>query len=179
MPGTAVAADAGCVPMEAAAAPSAAKARGAPAARGCGRRRRLPPWGEARRPAAPDGGHGCTRVPDARLLVVGDGPLRSRLERTAAREGLCGSVAFLGHLPRPELVARLQAAYVFVAPCRDLVRASGRRDSGWPCWRPRRSGFRWWSGSRAGAGTRCSTAARGSSSERMPREAVADGIAGL
>jgi phosphatidylinositol alpha-1,6-mannosyltransferase len=62
------------------------------------------------------------RVPDARLLVVGDGPLRSRLERTAAREGLCRSVFFVGHLPRPELVARLQAANVFVAPCRDLVR---------------------------------------------------------
>jgi L-malate glycosyltransferase len=37
------------------------------------------------------------RVPSARLLLAGDGPLRSALERRAAAAGLSGAVQFLGH----------------------------------------------------------------------------------
>ena len=61
------------------------------------------------------------RVPDAHLVVVGAGPMRNRLEREAARPELRGSVRFLGHLPTRDLVARLGASDVFVAPCRDVL----------------------------------------------------------
>jgi glycosyltransferase involved in cell wall biosynthesis len=40
-------------------------------------------------------------LPEARLLVVGDGPRRPWLERTARREGVQGRVAFVGVLPDP------------------------------------------------------------------------------
>ncbi|MDE3154710.1 MAG: glycosyltransferase family 4 protein [Acidobacteriota bacterium] len=46
-------------------------------------------------------------VPAARLVIVGDGDDRPRLERRAAAEGLGGSVEFLGRVPR----ARLEQAY--------------------------------------------------------------------
>lgn len=52
----------------------------------------------------------------ARLQIIGDGPQRSRLERTTARLGLQGRVEFLGHLPDDELPARLAAADIFVLP---------------------------------------------------------------
>jgi len=51
----------------------------------------------------------------ARLVVAGDGPLRPRLERRAARTGL--PVTFTGFLPgRPELAALLASADVALAP---------------------------------------------------------------
>ncbi len=51
----------------------------------------------------------------ARLVVAGDGPLRSRLERRAARDGL--PVTFAGFLPgRAELAALLASADVAIAP---------------------------------------------------------------
>src|ERR1700677_1126366 len=51
----------------------------------------------------------------ARLVVAGDGPLRARLERRAARDGL--PVRFAGFLPgRAELAALLGGADVAIAP---------------------------------------------------------------
>ena len=51
----------------------------------------------------------------ARLVVAGDGPLRGRLERRAAREGL--PVTFAGFLPdRADLAALLASADVAIAP---------------------------------------------------------------
>jgi alpha-1,6-mannosyltransferase len=51
----------------------------------------------------------------ARLVVAGDGPLRARLERRAARDGL--PVTFTGFLPgRAELAALLASADVAIAP---------------------------------------------------------------
>jgi alpha-1,6-mannosyltransferase len=51
----------------------------------------------------------------ARLVVAGDGPLRPRLERRAARDGL--PVRFAGFLPgRAELAALLAGADVAIAP---------------------------------------------------------------
>jgi alpha-1,6-mannosyltransferase len=50
-----------------------------------------------------------------RLVVAGDGPLRQRLERQAARDGL--PVSFAGFLPgRAELAALLASADVAIAP---------------------------------------------------------------
>jgi phosphatidylinositol alpha-1,6-mannosyltransferase len=56
------------------------------------------------------------QVPEAVLLLVGDGPYRSRLERRAA--GLGASVLFTGGVPQPDLPAYYDAGDVFAMPCR-------------------------------------------------------------
>lgn len=59
-----------------------------------------------------------TRLPDATLLLIGDGPDRTKLERQAAQLGIAGRVRFLGAQP-PEQVARLVgAADVMLLPTR-------------------------------------------------------------
>lgn len=58
------------------------------------------------------------RVPDAALLLVGDGPYRSRLERLARRLGVAGSVIFTGMVPQRQLPAHFDAGDVFAMPCR-------------------------------------------------------------
>ncbi len=55
-----------------------------------------------------------SEFPDARLLVLGDGPIQGRLEKTAADLGISGSVRFMGRVDNvPEY---LRAADVFVLP---------------------------------------------------------------
>jgi len=51
-----------------------------------------------------------------RLLLVGEGPLRSKLEREAARGGVADRVTFMGNVSRDELIDLYQAAAVFVLP---------------------------------------------------------------
>ena len=53
-----------------------------------------------------------------RLVVVGDGPQRSRLHSLAARLRLGESVSFRGPLTRPAVAAELQQADVFALPVR-------------------------------------------------------------
>lgn len=53
---------------------------------------------------------------DVRLLVVGDGPLRGRLERYLRRRGLTDVVRVTGRIPRPEVLDQLLSASVYVAP---------------------------------------------------------------
>lgn len=50
------------------------------------------------------------RVPEARLLVIGEGPERAELERRAHEAGLDGRVSFRGALPRAEVLAALAGA---------------------------------------------------------------------
>ena len=57
-------------------------------------------------------------TPDATLLLVGDGPYRSRLERMARHLGVDGSVVFTGAPSRPELPGYFDAGDVFAMPCR-------------------------------------------------------------
>jgi colanic acid/amylovoran biosynthesis glycosyltransferase len=56
------------------------------------------------------------RVPSGRLAIVGDGPLRGRLERLAAQLGLGARIRFLGAQP-PEMVADwMRRAALLAAP---------------------------------------------------------------
>lgn len=52
------------------------------------------------------------------LIVIGDGPLRTRLERTIHELRLSGSVRLLGALPRPGVITYLQQSDVFALPVR-------------------------------------------------------------
>ena len=53
---------------------------------------------------------------DVRLLIVGDGPLRRRMERYVKRHGLAPHVRITGRLPRSEVPGELRSASVYVAP---------------------------------------------------------------
>lgn len=57
------------------------------------------------------------RVPDAALLLVGDGPHRPHLARL--RDRIDGAVVFAGEVPEDELPAHYAAGDVFAMPCRD------------------------------------------------------------
>jgi colanic acid/amylovoran biosynthesis glycosyltransferase len=59
-----------------------------------------------------------------RLEIVGDGPLRGRLERAAARIGV--DARFRGALPQEEVLELMRRAAVFCLPC--VVAADGDRD---------------------------------------------------
>ena len=58
------------------------------------------------------------RCSDARLFFCGDGPMRDRLEDTAAESGLNDAVTFLGRVPYSEMPAVFRAADLFVLPSR-------------------------------------------------------------
>ncbi|MFJ8716695.1 glycosyltransferase family 4 protein [Streptomyces violaceus] len=57
-------------------------------------------------------------VPDAVLLLVGDGPHARALRRLAAEEGLAGAVVFAGGHPHEDMPGFYAAAQVFAMPCR-------------------------------------------------------------
>ncbi len=56
--------------------------------------------------------------PDARLLLVGDGPHRKAVERLARRLRVTDSVLFTGSVPWQEVPAYVDAGDVFAMPCR-------------------------------------------------------------
>ncbi len=55
-------------------------------------------------------------LPEARLLVVGDGPDHGELRADAGRLGLTSHVSFLGHLERNQMEEVLEPAWVHVVP---------------------------------------------------------------
>lgn len=57
-------------------------------------------------------------VPDAALLIVGDGPYLRELRRLADGSGVAGSVRLTGAVPWAELPAHYDAGDVFAMPCR-------------------------------------------------------------
>lgn len=67
--------------------------------------------------------------PRAVLLLVGDGPDRSRLERMARRRGLDRAVVFTGSVAWEEVPAYTDAGDVFAMPCR--TRLFGLEPEAW------------------------------------------------
>jgi len=53
-------------------------------------------------------------IPEAKLVIAGDGPERERLEKTIARAGLRGKVVLAGKMEREDLLKLKKAAGVFV-----------------------------------------------------------------
>jgi rhamnosyl/mannosyltransferase len=62
---------------------------------------------------------------DARLAIVGDGPLRPSLEAQAAEAGVAGRVRFLGALTDEQVVALYHACDAFVLPSVTRAEAFG------------------------------------------------------
>lgn len=58
-------------------------------------------------------------VPQARLLIAGDGPRREALAAQIGALGLADHVTLAGFLPPPQLEAAYRAADLFVLPCRE------------------------------------------------------------
>lgn len=57
-------------------------------------------------------------IPDAHLVVCGDGPLRGKLEEMVTSRGMEGSVTFLGHVAYDEMPAVYRGADALVLPSR-------------------------------------------------------------
>jgi glycosyltransferase involved in cell wall biosynthesis len=68
------------------------------------------------------------RRPDARLTIVGDGPLRRRLERKVRTLALQTSIVFTGALSADRVRREMLAVDVLMAPC--VVARDGDRESG-------------------------------------------------
>jgi phosphatidylinositol alpha-1,6-mannosyltransferase len=67
--------------------------------------------------------------PGARLLLVGDGPDRRRVERLVRNSGVSDSVIFTGSVPWREVPAYTDAGDVFAMPCR--TRLFGLEPEAW------------------------------------------------
>ena len=86
-------------------------------------------------------------VPEAevRLVIVGDGPLRARVERFVARRGLGDRVRVTGRIPRERVLDELSAASIYVAPAPKEsfgIAALEARCAGLPILAHRESGIR-------------------------------------
>ncbi len=57
-----------------------------------------------------------TQIPDARLILAGDGVERKRVERLVANLGISASVSVPGYIPRFEMERLFDAAWVQVVP---------------------------------------------------------------
>jgi phosphatidylinositol alpha-1,6-mannosyltransferase len=58
------------------------------------------------------------RVPGATALIVGGGPMRSKLEAQVRALGLSDAVVFTGEVPEDQLAAHYAAGDIFAMPCR-------------------------------------------------------------
>jgi glycosyltransferase involved in cell wall biosynthesis len=56
------------------------------------------------------------RIPEAQLLIAGDGPERATLVELSDKLGITTNVSFLGHLPKEKMEARFAQAWVQVVP---------------------------------------------------------------
>ena len=53
-------------------------------------------------------------LPEWRLFIAGDGPIRKEIENTVVQNGVSTRVFFLGQIPRKELIKKIQNSEVFV-----------------------------------------------------------------
>jgi phenylacetate-CoA ligase len=60
--------------------------------------------------------HVCVRIPDARLIIVGEGRLRLPLQSLAVSESVAGCVEFVGSVEHERLGETLSSAGVFARP---------------------------------------------------------------
>jgi glycosyltransferase involved in cell wall biosynthesis len=67
------------------------------------------------------------QVPDARLQIIGDGPLRAALEQRSGQSGAGDRIEFAGSLAPADVRAALDTADVLAMPC--VVARDGDRDS--------------------------------------------------
>lgn len=82
---------------------------------------------------------------DTQLVIVGDGPLRRRLERYMRRHGLTRHVRITGRVPRHQVRAELRAGSLYVVPTPMEsfgIAALEARAAGLPIVAPRCSGVR-------------------------------------
>jgi glycosyltransferase involved in cell wall biosynthesis len=70
----------------------------------------------------------ASRLPDARLILVGEGERRRPLERLARELGIRGRVDFVGVQTQEQIAALLRRAAVLLAP--SVVARDGNRESG-------------------------------------------------
>jgi glycosyltransferase involved in cell wall biosynthesis/uncharacterized membrane protein YbhN (UPF0104 family) len=80
---------------------------------------------------------------DVQLLIVGDGPLRRRMERFVERRGLTSCVRITGRIPRSDVAGELMSASVYVSPAPKEsfgIAALEARCAGLPVVAHRRSG---------------------------------------
>ncbi len=70
----------------------------------------------------------AARGQNARLTIVGDGPLRSRLKELVSAEGIEAQVDFSGVLTSEQVQTKLAKAHVLLAP--SCTAADGDRESG-------------------------------------------------
>jgi colanic acid/amylovoran/stewartan biosynthesis glycosyltransferase WcaL/AmsK/CpsK len=68
------------------------------------------------------------RVPEARLRIIGDGPLRPRLLREASALGVAEATTFLGSLAHARVLDEMRRALVLITP--SITTARGDRESG-------------------------------------------------
>jgi glycosyltransferase involved in cell wall biosynthesis len=59
------------------------------------------------------------QFPNTKLLIIGDGPFRPRLESLASKLGLVENVFFLGHIPNDKTPPYYAACDIFVMPSLD------------------------------------------------------------
>ncbi len=60
-------------------------------------------------------------VPDAKLVIVGDGPHRAALEELVVRRGVADAVTFVGSVPWDRMPGFMDAANVFAMPSRSRL----------------------------------------------------------
>ncbi len=66
-----------------------------------------------------------TRLPGAKLVIIGSGPLKAQLDAQVAALGLGGRVTILPHLANEELYAYYEACDLFVLPSTERSEAYG------------------------------------------------------